>query len=214
MATFHAQFWGSEELDRMTWIAPVAYTSKVIHSMYRQSAKKLKSANEGLLTDRQTRLIDWLYEHGIELSEAQGEHPRTLLHGDFRLDNICFDDGSDDVLLFDWQTMQSGSAGMDLAYFLSAAMPLGTSEDKIGELIEHYRQKLIDLGIEVSPERMRWQYDVGMLSNLHRIAPALYQDQIEFGKERGPEMINGWIDKTFGKLENIEFEGILDRKPA
>ena len=35
------------------------------------------------------------------------------------------------MLILDWQTMISGSAGMDLAYFLSAALPIDATEEQV-----------------------------------------------------------------------------------
>jgi hypothetical protein len=53
-----------------------------------------------------------------------------------------------------------------------------------------------------------------MLSMLHRIAPILFQEQLELGTDRGPELMQGWIDKTFKKLEGVDFEHILDQMPV
>lgn len=214
MATLHAQFWESEELTAMKWVAPIELTSKLIQLMYLQSVEKYKRASESHLTEREMALINWLKVNGVRLTEVQAMGPRTLLHGDFRLDNLCFDDATDEVLVMDWQTMTSGSAGMDLAYFLSAALPLETTEAEINSLIDYYRQRLKDHGVDVSMEQLRWQYEVGMLSMLHRIAPILFQEQLEIGTGRGPELMQGWIDKTFRKLEEVDFEHIFEKMPT
>jgi hypothetical protein len=110
--------------------------------------------------------------------------------------------------------MSNGPGGMDLAYFLSAALPVGTDEEKINELIEYYHQALKDTGVEISPARLRWQYEIGMLATLHRILPAAHTNQLDLGSDRGPQMMQAWIDKTFDKVRNVQFETILDRIPA
>jgi len=214
MAALHAHFWESEELTTMTWVAPVELTSKLIHLTYLQSVEKYKRASKGRLTEREIALIDWLKINGVRLTEVQAAGPRTLLHGDFRLDNLCFDDATNEVLVMDWQTLITGSAGMDLAYFLSAALPLETTEAEISSLIEYYRQCLKQGGVEVSIERLRWQYEAGMLSMLHKIAPILFQEQLEIGTGRGPQLMQAWIDKTFRKLEAVDFEHIFEKMPA
>jgi thiamine kinase-like enzyme len=214
MAALHARFWESEELATMKWVAPVELTSKLIHLTYLQSVEKYKRASQSRLAEREIRLINWLKINGVRLTEVQAVGPRTLLHGDFRLDNLCFDDATDEVLVMDWQTLVSGSAGMDLAYFLSAALPLETTEAEINSLIEYYRQCLQQGGVEISVERLRWQYEVGMLSMLHKIAPILFQEQLELGTGRGPELMQGWIDKTFRKLEAVDFEHIFEKMPT
>lgn len=214
MAKLHGQFWKSEELANMSWIAPVSSTTKIIHMMFLQSIGKFRTANKHLLSDRQSRLFDWVREHGMALTEKLGEESGTLLHGDVRLDNICFDDVSGDALLFDWQTMQNGPAGMDLAYFLSAAVPIDAGEPAVNDLITYYHEQLALNGVEITPARLRWQYELGMLAMVHRIAPTLHGDQMDLGSDRGREMMQQWVEKILARLEHVKFETILEEVPA
>ena len=213
MAKLHSQFWGTEELDRMSWIVPVDLTAKLMETANIHAVRKYRKSNADNLSDTQNRLLDWLEINGLRLTETLGRHPRTLLHGDFRLDNLCFDDTKGEVLLLDWQTMTSGCGGMDLAYFLSAALPIDAPAEKVSEVIEHYRQALIREGVEVTKDQLRWMYELGMLSMLQRIAPILFQEMLELGSDRGPELMQGWIDKTYKRLEDVDFEHILERVP-
>jgi hypothetical protein len=105
--------------------------------------------------------------------------------------------------------MQQGSPGADLAYFLSASV----GPDEVDELIEYYRQGLKNNGIEISRERVRWEYNAGMMSMIHRLTPLFHQNQLEFGDGRGPEVMQIWIDRTFEKLENVDFENLLEQIP-
>ena len=214
MASLHAQFWNSEVLDHFRWIVPAEMTGKLIHLMYLQSIEQYKKAAGARLSKRQLTLIDWIKRLGIALTEIQSSCARTLLHGDFRLDNLCFDDQLDEALILDWQTMTSGSAGTDLAYFLSAALPLDALESDVDELIRYYRSALEQCGVVISEESLFWQYEVGMLSMLHRVAPVMVQDHLELGEDRGPELMQSWINKTFKRLERVDFETILARMPA
>ena len=81
-------------------------------------------------------------------------------------------------------------------------------------MIEYYRQGLKSNAIELSPERIRWEYEAGMMLMIHRLAPLFYQDLIEFGDGRGPQLMQTWIDRTFEKLENVEFENLLEQIPS
>jgi thiamine kinase-like enzyme len=214
LARLHGQFWGSEALDKMSWISPVDLTGKLIEIANKQAIKKYREANAASLSDSQYKLLDWIEANGLELTALQGRHPRTLLHGDFRVDNLCFDDTAGEALVLDWQTMVAGSGGMDLAYFLSNALPLEASEERVNELIEFYRQGLAREGVEISFERLRWLYELGMLSMLQKIAPILFQEQLELGSERGPEVMQGWVNKTYRRLESVQYLDILARNPA
>ena len=213
MADLHAQFWDSETLDQLSWIVPIEMTAKLAQLSYLQSVERYKAAFRHQLSARRMALLDWLKTHGIALTEAQGSASRTLLHGDFRLDNLCFDDEQQRILILDWQTMTTGSAGVDLAYFLSAALPLSASESDIEDLLTHYQHALAQRGVNVSRPRLKWQYDMGMLSMLHRVAPVMFQEQLDIGHARGPALIQDWVDKTFKKLDHVNFETILEDAP-
>ena len=60
MAMLHAQFWDSEQLESMSWIAPVELTSKLIHLTYLQAVEKYKRASKDQLSEHQLGLINWL----------------------------------------------------------------------------------------------------------------------------------------------------------
>ena len=213
MAILHGQFWNSEDLSSMTWIAPVASTSRIIQMMYLQNVSKFMLAREAAMSAREIKLVEWLKSNGEKLTKKLGDEAYTLLHGDFRLDNICFDDAKGEILLFDWQTMSQGPSGMDLAYFLSAALPVGTPERKINELLAFFHGLLVKEGVELSLERLRWQYEVGMLATLHRIIPASHSAQLDLGSSRGPKMMQEWLDKTFDKVKNVQLENVLNNPP-
>jgi hypothetical protein len=54
---------------------------------------------------------------------------------------------------------------------------------------------------------------MGMLSMLHRVAPVMFQEQLDIGHARGPALIQDWVDKTFKKLDHVNFETILEDAP-
>ena len=54
------------------------------------------------------------------LLEALAEEPVTLLHGDYRADNMLFDD--DELVLLDFQLIGTGRGAYDLAYFVTQSL--------------------------------------------------------------------------------------------
>ena len=210
MASLHAQFWNSEELDALSWVTPVEVSAKLIHMGYLQSANKYLKENREKLSKDQLRLHAWLKKNGVQLTERLGKGPSTLLHGDFRVDNLCFDDDAGEMLLLDWQTTTSGSYGLELAYFLSTALPANASDEKLDEMIKYYQKSLALLGIDIPNEELRREFDIGMVAIVHRISPILHQSQLELGTGRGPEIMRNWIDSAYRKLENVELASILE----
>ncbi len=70
--------------------------------------------------------------------------PWTLLHGDFRLDNLLF--GAGRVGVVDWQVVATGPAMFDVAYFLGAGLlPEDRRKHEI-ELLRAYHARLAASG--------------------------------------------------------------------
>jgi thiamine kinase-like enzyme len=211
MARLHAQFWASESLDHMSWIAPYSVTSRIMQMRFLQYVDRYLADEGANLTPARRDLIGWLKQHGIKLTETFSKEPATLLHGDFRLDNICFDDATGDVVLFDWQTMLAGPAASDLAYFISATLPGDENEDRVDELIDTYHAELSSQGVDVSRERLRWQYEVGMLTMLHRLLPTTDPGQMELEAGRGLPLLQAWISRIYSRLEYVDYRNIFSQ---
>jgi len=70
--------------------------------------------------------------------------PFTVLHGDFRLDNLMFGEDPDDVIVLDWQTAALGPPTRDLAYFLGTSLKTPLRRDWEQELVATYHQELLN----------------------------------------------------------------------
>jgi aminoglycoside/choline kinase family phosphotransferase len=76
--------------------------------------------------------------------------PRTIVHGDYRLDNLLFDPapGGVPVTVVDWQTCMHGPAMHDVAYFIGAAMPADRRRDAETALVDGYYAGLVAAGVD------------------------------------------------------------------
>ncbi len=88
----------------------------------------------------------------------------SLLHGDYRIDNLLFDPQRTRVSVVDWQTLAVGLPARDLAYFLATSLlPHDRSAHERG-LVEDYRQALGAHGVRGYASETCWQdYRFGML---------------------------------------------------
>ncbi|MBL6690949.1 MAG: phosphotransferase [Pseudomonadales bacterium] len=204
----HGQYWGSEELREMSWIAPYSVTSRITQMRYLSSVGRYLKEEGSTLSDKQRDMLGWLKAEGAKLTECFDEGPATLLHGDVRLDNICFDDSSGEVLLFDWQTLLRGPGASDLAYFISATLPVEASEDEVNELIDLYHASLAEQGVTIDRAELRSHYEIGMLLMFHRILPAIYEGDMELGDERGLPLLQAWIARILARLEPVDHRAI------
>ncbi len=79
----------------------------------------------------------------LALMEADG---RTLVHGDYRLENFMFagEDGS--LVVLDWQLAHAGGGAQDLAYFISQNLPV-RSVASTESLLDAYHDALVAGGV-------------------------------------------------------------------
>jgi hypothetical protein len=83
--------------------------------------------------------------------------PKTLIHADFRTENLLFaDDGTTTTV--DWQTLTESCGLADVAYFLGGSLETDDRRQCEQETVEYYRQCLASAGFTLSAERCWQQY--------------------------------------------------------
>jgi aminoglycoside/choline kinase family phosphotransferase len=147
IARVHAQFWEAPELDGFDWL-PQAIDPEVLGAgqAYRDAWPVF-----------QERFGADLPEGSAELAELVGstweataqsvfdESPLTLCHGDYRADNLMFDDsvtGDGHVGVLDWQIAFRGAGIGDVAYLIAQSLttPMRRAHDR--ELVEQWYDEL------------------------------------------------------------------------
>jgi hypothetical protein len=78
--------------------------------------------------------------------------PWTIVHGDYRLDNLLFaatpaDPGQDAVAVIDWQTCTHGPALADVAYFIGAGLSAEDRREAERDLVTGYHAGLLGAGV-------------------------------------------------------------------
>ncbi|CAN3129447.1 phosphotransferase family protein [Mycobacterium sp. smrl_JER01] len=111
----------------------------------------------------------------------------SLMHGDYRLDNLLYDPERTKVTVVDWQTIGIGLPTRDLAYFAATSLlPEIRSAAERG-LVEHYHAALLKHGVTGYHLETCWHdYRLGVLQ-----APLITTLGYAFAAstERGDEMI-------------------------
>ena len=111
----------------------------------------------------------------------------SLLHGDYRLDNLLFDPDRTQVTVVDWQTMGLGLPTRDLAYFIATSLLPEIRPTVERNLVKRYHRALLSYGVTEYDSETCWQdYRLGVLQ-----APLITTLGFAFAAstERGDEMI-------------------------
>jgi aminoglycoside phosphotransferase (APT) family kinase protein len=162
LAGLHGPLWNSPALAKAAWMATDATRAARLAPLHAMATERLiERYRDDLLLNEAAAL------RGVtQFTEAwlQGrDGPRVLVHGDYRLDNLLFaPDGA--VLAVDWQTLELGQPGRDVAYFLATALSREVRQAHEVELLAVYHDQLMTYGVaDYSLEDCRAGYRRGML---------------------------------------------------
>ena len=209
-AALHAQWWGSAELASMDWIAAFEQLSAARHELGRQVWAPFLQKYGGRLPPRFMQVNDRLRRGLNHAREELSRAPPTLLHGDYRPDNLLFGTEGRPAPLatVDWQVCMRGPGVCDIAYFLVAC---GSPEQRRAiepAALETYRGELIRRGVEgYSLEQCRRDYRLAMVDIAARVA--VLTMGLGAGNEQGRVLLDGLAERAAAALVDLDCVELL-----
>jgi aminoglycoside phosphotransferase (APT) family kinase protein len=148
LAALHAAGWARADLAALAWLnrsSPAA-------------ADLLRAVVTDLFPGFRDRYADRMEPGSLELIEqfvpqldrylADRNEPRTIVHGDFRADNLLF--GPAGPVVLDWQTASFGTGSSDLSYFLGSSLPVPVRQEHEQALVRLYHSALLGRGVPMT----------------------------------------------------------------
>jgi Ser/Thr protein kinase RdoA (MazF antagonist) len=202
-----ASQWNEPRLDALEWVPKLNSAGRVVRAMYLRARAQFEAKFPQRLVGEIRGLADWLDEGVLELADRVCESPYTLIHGDFRLDNLFFSaaDPESEPIFTDWQVAAQGPGVYDVAYFLTSSLSADVDRDTELELLRGYHQRLRASGVsDYGFDRCRLDYQRCVLWMLSRG---------EHANERGLEMVDLWIDRLFARLRGLDPVALMSSCP-
>ena len=130
--------------------------------------------------------------------------PQTLIHGDFRTDNMFFGaEGGDDFALIDWQASGIGSGLWDVAYFLGGSVSTETRRRIEREVLEEYHETVCGMGVEDFTFDDCWRlYRQNMLARL--TVPIIICGGLDLSNERVRRFAESNLRRTLAVVEDLD----------
>jgi hypothetical protein len=146
LARFHAANWmRSDATQHYRHIFPVDTVPRVGQASYVRNRDAFVERFGPVVRDGTLERLDAIQARVPEICASLAAEPWTLLHGDFRLDNVLFRPNGELVVL-DFQGLGSGRPAIDVAYFITTAL---TAEHRDNEepLLRTYHEALVAAGV-------------------------------------------------------------------
>ena len=169
LANFQASWWESPQLKHLDWMPLKDAESNIYQEIYDGAWGTLvQKAGDGM--PGELKGIGERLKRDIPIIKAQlTEPPRTIIHGDYRLDN-CFLGNpivSRSLAVFDWEYCARGRGTYDVATFISEAFPHQQRREEEMGLLRLYHSLLMENGIQnYSFEDCLQDYRLSMLEIL------------------------------------------------
>jgi thiamine kinase-like enzyme len=205
LAQLHGTWWSSPALDALDWMPRLEDPINLAAgAQYREAWPLCRE-----------RIGDQLPAGALELAEGTqaqfeelllagaAEAPATICHGDFRADNLMFDDGAaeevDRVAVLDWQISYRGPAITDVAYFLCQSLTVEERRTHERALVRGWYDAVTEAhGGELTdyPFDLAWrQYRRATLGTT--VYPVTGVGAMDPANERGRELLLAMATRSF-----------------
>lgn len=181
-AALHAPSWHNPAILDLAWLQPDPAAAAQVKALYPRAQAVFSDRYRDALEPEFMALCEALAEH----TAATDRTPEkvSLVHGDFRLDNVLFDikGGTEGVAVLDWQTLTIGNGLTDIGYFLGCGIGDSLRREAERELLELYCAEMTARGVPLTVEAIWRDYVVGAL---HGVSTAVFSSAFVVQTERG-----------------------------
>jgi len=186
MAGLHAPCWEAADLAALEWLnrstpGSDQFTAQLVAGVL---PGFLERYGDRMAPEHVALIEAFIPNLGAWLDARVG--PSTLVHGDYRLDNLLFPSGAGSPVVVDFQTVVWGPAAYDLAYFVGGCLREELRRAHEAELVTEYHRRLVAGGIADYPmPRLEADY---RRESLGGVMMAVGASMLVQQTERGDEM--------------------------
>lgn len=144
IARLHGQFWNrtdASELKNVYRMTPI--NAAAIHFVYLSNVESSIEKFGRYYTPESEQIVRTIGRRATEFLIGSGGADETYTHGDYRLDNLFFDENGECAAV-DWQVSGTSNGFFDLAYFLTGSLAPATRRDMEREAVRNYCEVLGD----------------------------------------------------------------------
>lgn len=181
-AALHGPSWHNAAMLDYGWLQPDPAAAAKVKALYPQAQAIFRERYRGVLEPEYMALCEALAE--ITAGTDRTVQATSLVHGDFRLDNVLFDikGGAEPVAVLDWQTLTVGNGLTDIGYFLGCGIGDALRRAHEAELLDLYCAEMTMRGVPLSRDAI---WDDYVLGALHGVSTAVFSSAFVVRTPRG-----------------------------
>ncbi len=198
LADLHASWWGKVSTPELDWIPSIVHPRmKMMADLWPQLWPVFAQRFGADLPEGGEALGEEVRDRYWPLLQELAEEPWTLLHIDYRCENLMFQSDGSGLVVLDWQSIGRGPGTYDLAYLLGGSLAADVRAAHEEDLVELYHRELVNGGVLDYPLDRLWSaYRLA-----HRVAGTatvvLIGVGTDLGNERGVKLVRTMARRHF-----------------
>jgi hypothetical protein len=216
IALIHAEWWMSPMLDSLTWMPRIVDpVSLAAGAHYQQAAPVFADRAGDVLSDEALRLVEPIGASWVTMAtDGFGRVPTTVVHGDFRADNLMFDDhqsGREHVGVIDWQISYRGAGVTDVAYLLTQSMTVETRRAHERDIVAAWYDALASAlgaapdGFDAEDAWTEYRRATPGLT----VYPVVALASMDPANDRGLQLVTAMAERAFTAVLDLEAAAFL-----
>ncbi len=211
LAKFHAAWWNSPQLDTFDWMPSIdaEWYRRSVTQGYTDAWGPFEQHFADRLSPRMRSVAKEFVNHIGPVMLRLAERPITIVHADYRLDNLFFGDGRECARLsvIDWQISVRGRGVFDVAYFTAETLEPRVRKAAERDLVQMYHSVLTENGVHGYDFDRCWEdYRLSVLFMI--VYPVIGIGSLDLANERGVELFTTILNRTASAIEDLDADNL------
>ena len=211
LAQFQAGWWQHPDLAKLDWMP---FINDPVNQSAEASYQQAWPAFVDFLGDRLPadthRVGDRLGSNLITILNEMFDRPQTIVHGDYRLDNLFFATkrGGCEFGVIDWQIANRGIGTFDVAYFLTGNIDVKLRSSCEMDFLKLYHDTLLAGGVKgYSWDDCLRDYRMSALFCLAYVVISI--GTLDPANDRGLALMHAWFDRVSNAIRDLRADELM-----
>lgn len=215
LAKFHATWWESPRLAELDWMPgyDAEWYIEAVEGGYAQAWEPFVEFTKSYLTPELAGVCKRYGKSIRKIMNTVGKDlPMTIVHGDFRLDNLFFasPQGGPPFAVIDWQISTKGGGIFDVAYFVAGTLPEADRRATERDLVRLYHDTLVAHGVTGYSLDQCWEdYRLSALFLLTYSVIAL--GSLDHANQRGVDLFTRISQRTLAAITDLNSAELMQK---
>ncbi len=187
LARHHARFWNRAGLDAASFVPTInGPLNKAGQAIYDASLPGFTDAFGSALLPEMVPVAAAYGASHPRFLDRFAAMPHTLVHFDYRADNLFYDHsagGDVSVVVIDWQSISIGGGAADVGYFLAQNLSIADRRAHENDLLRRYHDTLVAGGVrDYEFDQFFQEYRIGVMYGW--VIPVFAVGSLDMSSER------------------------------